>query len=123
MLSLLIAAVDLLPILGAGTVLIPWSVASFLFGRRLLGTVLLALYVAIVLTRQLALSHLLGKKTGLHPLVALLAMLTGFSLLGVLGILLFPMLATVLRVLWEMPKNSLPPSYSDTAREKDRPDP
>lgn len=116
--SALIAAVDLLPILGAGTVLLPWAVGALLLGRRALGIGLLVLYAVMVITRQAVTPHLLGRQTGLHPLLSLLAMLLGIELGGVLGMLLAPIVASVLRSLWSV---SEPPC--DTARATDRIDP
>ena len=95
--GLLIAAVDAVPLLGTGTVLIPWAAVCF-FRReqgRALG--LLGLYAAAALTRSYLEPRFLGKDLGLDPLAALAALYTGYRLFGVGGMILAP-LATVLAV-------------------------
>ena len=101
-LGALIAFVDALPVLGAGTVLLPWAAVVLLRGRtrRALGLVLL--YAAAALTRTTLEPRLLGRHLGLHPLIALVALYAGFRLCGVGGMLLFPIGAILLRQLVEL---------------------
>ncbi len=97
--ALIIAAVDVLPVLGAGTVLIPWGVVSIINGQYFLGFGLIVLYVIITAVRQIAEPYVLGKGLGLHPLASLMAMFIGFRLFGALGMMLSPIaLAVLLRV-------------------------
>lgn len=90
LLALLIAFVDLLPVLGTGTVLIPWGAAELLLGRTASGLGLLALYAASLILREVLEPHLIGRSLGLHPLLSLLATYIGFSLFGIPGMLLLP---------------------------------
>lgn len=95
----LISLVDALPVLGTGTVLIPWSAICFLQGETLRGVGLLGIYVAAWLTRSVLEPKLIGKQLGLDPLVTLMAMYTGYQLWGLLGMILSPLLAvTVIQV-------------------------
>ena len=90
--ALLIALVDALPILGTGTVLVPWSVVCFLQGDtpRTLG--ILGIYITASLTRSMLEPKLLGKHLGLDPLVTLMALYIGYRLWGVGGMILAPLL-------------------------------
>ncbi len=101
-LGALIAFVDALPVLGAGTVLLPWAAILLLRGQthRALGLVLV--YAAAALTRTALEPRLLGRHLGLHPLAALVALYAGFRLCGVGGMLLFPIGAILLRQLIEL---------------------
>lgn len=102
--ALVIAVVDALPVLGCGTVLIPWSLICLLQGQQTRGLGLLALYGLVWLLRSLLEPKLLGKELGLDPLVTLLAVYIGFRLLGLAGMLLTPMLAVAVTRLpkqWE----------------------
>ena len=101
-LGALIAAVDALPVLGSGTVLLPWAAVVLLQGhtRRALGLVLL--YAVAALTRAALEPRLLGRHLGLNPLVTLVALYAGFRLCGVGGMLLFPIGAILLRQLIEL---------------------
>lgn len=94
-LALIIAAIDVLPVFGAGLVLVPWSVISFISGEAFSGAWLLALYLAVALVRQIAEPRLIGKSMGMHPLGALLCMYFGYRLLGVAGMLFAPAAVSV----------------------------
>jgi len=94
--ALVIAAVDVLPILGAGTVLIPWGVISIINGQYFVGIGLIVLYIIITVVRQIAEPYVLGKGLGLHPLASLMSMFIGFRLLGVVGMMLAPIFLAVL---------------------------
>lgn len=91
--ALAVAAVDAFPILGTGTILVPWSLVCLLRheGGRALG--LLGLYLATALTRSTLEPRLVGRQLGLDPLLTLMALYTGFRLWGLMGMLLAPMLA------------------------------
>jgi sporulation integral membrane protein YtvI len=96
LLAVLIALVDALPILGAGTVLLPWGLFCLLAGETVRGVGLLALYGAITLLRSLLEPRLLGREMGLPPLAALAALYAGFSAFGAAGLLLAPPAAALL---------------------------
>ena len=88
-----IGLVDAFPILGTGTVLVPWSILSFFQGDRLLAFGLLGLYAVLALSRSVLEPKLLGKHLGLDPLITLMALYVGFRLWGVPGMILAPILA------------------------------
>lgn len=89
----IVSLVDALPVLGTGTVLIPWSAVCFLQGETLRGVGLLGVYIAAWLTRSVLEPKLIGKQLGLDPLVTLVAMYAGYQLWGLLGMILSPLLA------------------------------
>ena len=100
--ALAVAAVDAFPILGTGTILVPWSLVCLLQhqGGRAVG--MLGLYALTVLTRSTLEPKLVGKHLGLDPLLTLIALYIGFRLWGILGMFLMPMLAiTVISMLPE----------------------
>ena len=85
-----IGLVDALPVFGAGTVLIPWFLLSFLQGRWGQGVVLLFLYLVCYLLRQVAEARLMGGQVGLTALETLFSMYVGLRLFGLLGLFLGP---------------------------------
>ena len=85
--------VDILPVLGTGTVLIPWSLVCFLQGDSLRAIGLLAIYIVISLLRSVLEPRFVGKQLGLDPLITLLAIYAGYRLWGLPGMLLAPILA------------------------------
>lgn len=90
-LAILIAAVDFLPLLGTGIVLIPWAAVSLLLGEVGLGIGLLILYAVGSVIRQILEPKLIGEGLGLHPLGSLFAMYAGLRLFGVVGMILAPL--------------------------------
>ncbi len=90
--ALIAAAVDLLPVFGVGTVLLPWSVFAFFSGDVYRGVGLLVLFFVMYVVRQFAEPRILGSTIGVHPLVTLFSVFAGFSLFGIWGMVLFPLL-------------------------------
>ena len=89
----LITLVDILPVLGVGTVLLPWSLVSFLQGNQALALGLLCIFAAVWLVRSVLEPKLIGSELGLDPLVTLICIYAGFRLWGILGMLLSPIAA------------------------------
>ncbi|MBR3894234.1 MAG: sporulation integral membrane protein YtvI [Clostridia bacterium] len=100
LLAALVALVDLLPILGVGTVLVPWSVIMLIQHRFFVGFGLLALFLAVTVVRQLVEPRLVGKSLGLHPLLTLFSTYVGWELFGFLGMLLGPFFALLGKALF-----------------------
>lgn len=96
LISLLIAILDIFPVLGTGTVLIPWAIIEFIqhdIGR---GIGLLVVYAVITVVRQIIEPKIVGKHVGLHPLLTLICMFVGTSLFGVIGLFGLPILMAIL---------------------------
>ncbi len=91
--AFLITLVDAFPILGVGTVLVPWALVSLLQGNLPLGLGLLAVFAVAWVLRSVLEPRLVGRGLGLDPLVTLLAIYGGFKLWGIAGMLLAPILA------------------------------
>lgn len=89
----LTAVVDLLPVFGVGTVLIPWGIGAIFAGDARLGAGLLILYGVVAIVRQVAEPRIVGGSIGLHPLLTLFAMYIGWQWLGLWGLLLSPAVA------------------------------
>ncbi len=95
LIALLLAVLDLLPIFGVGTALVPWCIYEFVLGTPSVGVGLIVLYVVHTVIRQLAEPKILGKSLGIHPLATLLFLYVGYTLFGFIGILIGP-ICTVL---------------------------
>ena len=94
LLGFLIALVDAVPILGTGTVLVPWAVIVLLQGNLSRGVGLLATYAVAAVTRTVLEPRLLGRQLGLDPLATLIAMYFGYRFWGIPGLLFTPILAS-----------------------------
>ena len=67
--------------------------AQFLRGDTRCGVGLLLLYAVAALTRQALEPRLLGGSLGLPPVVTLAALYVGYRVMGVAGMIVFPLLA------------------------------
>ncbi len=88
-----VSLVDALPVLGTGTVLLPWALICFLQADTARAIGLLGIYVTVTLTRSALEPRLLGSHLGLDPLVTLMVLYAGYKLWGIGGMLLAPLLA------------------------------
>ena len=91
------ALVDALPVLGTGTVLVPWALGCLLMGDTGRGVALLALYAVGLIVHTLLEPRLLAGQVDLPPITALLAMYLGFHFLGVGGMILLPVCLLLLK--------------------------
>ena len=80
--ALITAVIDIVPVLGTGTVLIPWAIWMFFSGD-----------VAIIEPK------LVASQLGLPAFVTLMAMYIGSQLFGFIGLFLLPMTVMLLKVL------------------------
>ena len=97
--SIVTAVVDILPVLGTGTVMIPWAVINFFTGNVGLGIGLLILYAIITVIRQILEPRLVAMNVGIHPVLTLMGMYLGVQLFGVIGIFLLPITFVLLKAL------------------------
>ena len=100
LLSAVLAAVDILPVIGVGAVLLPWGVLAIAFGDTRLGIGLLLLFGTVEILRQVLEPRLLGTALGVHPLLSLLALYLGTEVFGVVGLLLAPVLAVAMKLAY-----------------------
>lgn len=99
LLAFVIAIFDILPVLGTGGVMIPWTILTVIKGNYPLALGLLILYLAITVIRNIIEPKIVGSQLGLHPVVTLCSMFAGAQLLGVVGLFGFPIGLSLLRHL------------------------
>ena len=93
--------VDIVPVLGTGTVLVPWAVYSLVTGNVGLFIGLLIMYVVVSVIRQAIEPKLVANQVGLPSIVTIMAMFLGGRLLGPLGILIVPLTVIVLKMMYD----------------------
>lgn len=98
--ALLAAFFDLLPYLGVGTLLIPWAAYAAITGDWFVAIGVLVLYLIVIVQRNLAEPKIVGSHIGLNPLAALVSIFVGLKLFGVLGFILGPVFAVLLKALY-----------------------
>ncbi|MEG0310093.1 MAG: sporulation integral membrane protein YtvI [Eubacterium sp.] len=91
-----IALFDILPILGTGGIMIPWTIITALQGNYPMAIGLLILYLLITVIRNILEPKIVGSQIGLHPVVTLISMFVGAQLFGVIGLFGFPITLSLL---------------------------
>lgn len=99
--SFIIACIDIIPVLGTGTVMIPWSVYSFVTGNIGMGIGLLVIYAAITVIRQFIEPKLVAGQVGISPVVTIMAMFIGIKIFGAVGIFILPFIVIIINLLNE----------------------
>lgn len=99
LLSILIVIVDILPILGTGSVLMPWAVVALLQGNQHLGIGLIIMFIVITIVRRIVEPKVYSASLGLSPLAALISLYLGFKVLGFIGLFLGPSIVIVYETL------------------------
>lgn len=97
LMALFIGFVDALPILGSGTVMIPWAILCGLNGEVNLGIAIVILLIVMSIARQLLEPKLVSKNIGVHPIFTLIAMYTGFKIIGIMGLLIGPIVLIIFK--------------------------
>lgn len=99
LISIIIALIDIIPVLGTGTVLIPWAVYSLITGNVGFGIGLLVLYVIILVIRQIIEPKLVAGQVDVSPVLTISAMYIGTKCFGVLGIFILPLACIIIKLL------------------------
>ena len=118
--AIVIAIVDILPLFGTGIVLVPWGIGAILLKNYYLGFGLLVLYAAITIVRQVAEPHIIGESLGLHPLLSLFSVFAGLKLWGILGAILAPIGAVLIKEFLFDKKASTPIANCKKLQEKEK---
>lgn len=98
--AILIVVVDILPILGTGSVLVPWAAYSFFVNHNdHLAIGLLILFGLITIVRRIIEPKILGSSLGISALAALVSLYIGFKLLGFMGLIIGPAIVIIYEAL------------------------
>ena len=95
LLAFLLAVLDFIPIVGAGTVMVPWAVVDLCLGNLRQAVELMVIWGVIALFRRVGEPKIVGDQTGLPPVVSLISIYVGMRLAGVLGMILAPVVCMV----------------------------
>lgn len=91
-----VCLVDAFPILGTGTILLPWALVCLIQADTARGIGLAGIYAVVTLTRSLLEPRLVGRQLGLDPLATLMVLYVGYKLWGIGGMVLAPMLTVLI---------------------------
>lgn len=90
------AIMDFIPIIGSGTVMVPWIVIDIITGEYAHAIGFAVIWGLIAVFRRVAEPKILGDQTGLSPILSLVGIYVGMRLAGVAGMIVGPLLILVL---------------------------
>lgn len=96
-----IAFLDMLPVFGTGTVLIPWAIFKIFSGNLSTAIGMLILYAVSLVVHQLIQPKLVGESVGLDPFSTLFFMYIGYKIKGVIGMIIAIPIGMILGSLYE----------------------
>ncbi len=99
--GLIIGLIDALPMFGSGFILYPWVAYLIGSGEYRDGVYLIITYIIIFLNRQIFEPKILGKQIGLHPLLTLGSIYVGYSMIGIGGLILGPVIFIIIKIVLE----------------------
>lgn len=102
LLALVISFVDLLPILGTGTILIPWTLVCFLQRDYRQAIFLIILYVVCLVARQFLQPKMIADSMGLDSMATLVLIYTGYKLNGMKGMILALLAGVIILSLYRL---------------------
>ncbi|MHB1126590.1 MAG: sporulation integral membrane protein YtvI [Bacillota bacterium] len=102
--ALIVGIADMLPVLGPGSILLPWALWEFLVGKTVFAMWLLALFAFVTIVRQILQPKLVAESIGLHPLSTLIAMYIGLKSAGIIGLALGPIVLVAYKAVQKVRK-------------------
>ncbi len=94
-----IAVFDILPVVGSGLVLLPWTIISLVSGNYPHAIGLGILYIVVIVVRNIIEPKIVGDRVGLHPIVTLFSMVVGTFVFGGIGLLGLPITLALIQSL------------------------
>jgi sporulation integral membrane protein YtvI len=99
LLSIVIVIVDVLPVLGTGSVLVPYAFYCFVTYQQDTGIGLIILFLIITIVRRVIEPKVYSSNMGISPLASLISMYLGFQVLGFIGLILGPTVVIIFDTL------------------------
>ena len=82
-----IALLDVLPVFGTGTILIPWSIFKIISGEYVFAVGLIIIWAVGQLVRQMIQPKVIGDSMGLAPIPTLILLYLGYKTAGFVGMI------------------------------------
>ena len=96
-----IAFMDLLPVFGTGTIMIPWAVIEILSKNYMMAVGLLIIWCVTQLVRQVIQPKIVGDSMGMDAIPTLFLLFIGYKAAGVIGMILAVPIGIIIVNLYE----------------------
>ena len=104
LLAVIVGLLDSLPLIGVGTMLIPYALINLLLGEYMKAIVVFAAFGICYMFREVMEPRLMGSKVGISPLATIVSIYTGLKIFGIIGVLLGPVVYIIIFEIMEMNK-------------------
>lgn len=101
LIALGIAFMDLLPVFGTGTIMIPWAVIEILSKNYMMAVGLLIIWCVTQLVRQVIQPKIVGDSMGMDAIPTLFLLFIGYKVAGVIGMILAVPIGIIVVNLYE----------------------
>lgn len=102
LIGIIIAVLDAFPIIGSGSILIPWAVIYLFQGRLKEAVMVMITYLLCLCVREISEPRLMGQQTGLRPMYMFISFYVGIRLFGIIGVILGPAGFVTIRTIYSM---------------------
>ncbi|MFP4020230.1 MAG: sporulation integral membrane protein YtvI [Halanaerobium sp.] len=93
------AVLDLIPIIGPALLFYPWIVMAVIFGNFSQAFSLFILHLFLAGVRSASEGKIMGKNLGLHPLATMIALFSGYRILGTIGFVVGPTFLVIIKAI------------------------
>ena len=105
--AIIIGIIDALPILGSGIVLIPYAIITLMMHESVFFSLTIIILQAVIfIVRQVLSPRVMSSQLGIHPIITLASIYVGNELMGIWGMVVFPILALLLVSLYKSYKSA-----------------
>ena len=101
LIALIVGALDALPLIGVGVILVPWGIICLLMGNYFNAIVILLAFVVCYFAREVLEPRLMGNQIGITPLMTIASMYVGYKVFGIIGVVLGPICYIVISGIME----------------------
>ncbi len=95
----IIAVFDILPIVGSGMILFPWTVISLIQGNYKNALGIGIIWIVVIIVRYIMEPKIVGDEVGLHPVLIFMGMIVGTYFFGGFGLLGLPVALALIKKL------------------------
>lgn len=99
--GIIIGVFDALPLIGAGTILVPWSIVYIFIGEYMKAAILFVIFIICYLMREFLEPRLMGQRIGMTPIATLISIYVGYKLFGFVGMIAGPLVYVMIREVLE----------------------
>lgn len=97
--AFIISIFDILPAVGIGLFIIPWSICEFILGNSITALNLMVIYIVCIIIRNIVEPKILSSRIGVSPILTIICMIFGAKIFGFIGVFLAPVLLICMKKL------------------------